>query len=188
MLKRTLAPIAILFTALAIGAGFIGNVGAQGSDATPAAESYFAAHPAHIHSGTCEELGDVVFPLNDVVSTDLAVSTYATPADSVNATPPPALASTPVINTGQSTTIEAALDDILAAEHAINVHLSAEDIDVYIACGNITGPASDGVVTVEVMELNRSGYVGRASLTDNGDGTTTVTVDLVYSAVATPAT
>jgi hypothetical protein len=23
-------------------------------------------HPAHIHSGTCDELGDVVFPLADV--------------------------------------------------------------------------------------------------------------------------
>jgi len=187
MLKRTLAPMAILLTAFAIGTGFIGNVGAQGDDASPAAESYFAAHPAHIHSGTCEELGEVVFPLNDVVSTDLAVSTYATPADSMNATPPPALASTPVINTGQSTTIEAALDDILAANHAINVRQSADNIDVYIACGNITGPATDGLVTVEMMELNRSGYVGRASLTDNGDGTTTVTVDLIYSAVATPA-
>ncbi len=144
-------------------------------------------HPAHIHSGTCDTLGDVVFPLNDVISTDLAVSTYATPADAPDATPPPALASTPVIGTGESTTIDVSLDDILAAEHAINVHESAENIDVYIACGDITGPASNGMVTVELMELNGSGYVGRASLADNGDGTTTVTVDLIYPGMATPA-
>lgn len=25
------------------------------------------AHPAHVHMGTCEELGEVVYPLNDVV-------------------------------------------------------------------------------------------------------------------------
>src|SRR5688500_13818871 len=26
------------------------------------------AHPAHIHSGTCEQLGDVVYPLADVMT------------------------------------------------------------------------------------------------------------------------
>jgi hypothetical protein len=183
--NRTFAPITILIAAFALMASALGSAVAQ--DATPAADGYFATHPAHIHSGTCDTLGDVVFPLTDVQSTDLAVSTYATPADAPGATPPPALASTPVITTGQSTTLEVALDDILAAEHAINVHQSAEDIATYIACGDITGPATDGVVTVELMELDDSGYVGRASLTDNGDGTTTVTIDLIYSEAATPA-
>jgi len=187
MRKRTLTPVGSFLIAITLMAGLGGSVAAQGTDATPAADGYFATHPAHIHSGTCDTLGDVVFPLNDVMSTDLTVSTFATPADAPGATPPPALASTPVITTGQSTRVEAALDDILAAEHAINVHLSADEIGTYIACGDIAGPATDGVVTVEIMELNESGYVGRASLTDNGDGTTTVTVDLIYSEAATPA-
>ncbi|MCC6315831.1 MAG: hypothetical protein IT337_17675, partial [Thermomicrobiales bacterium] len=39
-------------------------------DTTPVAELQEAAgepaHPAHIHSGTCDNLGDVVWPLADV--------------------------------------------------------------------------------------------------------------------------
>jgi hypothetical protein len=69
-------------------------------------------HPAHIHSGTCDDLGDVVFPLEDVVE-------------------------------GSSeSTVEASIDDILAADHAINVHLSADEMDVYVACGEITDEAA----------------------------------------------
>jgi hypothetical protein len=64
-------------------------------------------HPAHIHAGTCDDLGDVVFPLEDVVD-----------------------------GTSEST-VEATLDVILADQHAINVHLSADEMDVYVACGNI---------------------------------------------------
>lgn len=66
-------------------------------------------HPVHIHAGTCDDLGDVVFPLEDVVE-------------------------------GMSeSTVEAGISDILAAEHAINVHLSADEMNVYVACGNIEG-------------------------------------------------
>jgi hypothetical protein len=40
------------------------------------------AHPAHIHSGTCDELGDVVYPLADVVtlSTSSRHACHADPA------------------------------------------------------------------------------------------------------------
>jgi hypothetical protein len=38
-------------------------------DATPGAMGgTVEAHPGHIHSGTCDELGDVVFPLEDATS------------------------------------------------------------------------------------------------------------------------
>ena len=33
---------------------------------TPAADTEAEAHPVHIHSGTCDQLGDVVYPLADV--------------------------------------------------------------------------------------------------------------------------
>ncbi len=71
-------------------------------------------HPVHIHAGTCDDLGDVVFPLEDVVD-------------------------------GMSeSTVEASIDDIMAADHAINVHLSEDEMDVYVACGNIgTGDEED---------------------------------------------
>jgi hypothetical protein len=69
-------------------------------------------HPVHIHSGTCDDLGDVVFPLEDVVD-----------------------------GTSEST-VDASIDDILAADHAINVHLSADEMNVYVACGEITDDAA----------------------------------------------
>jgi len=143
-------------------------------DATPATA---AAHPAHIHSGTCDTLGDVVFPLNDVAVADTAATPAATPA-----------AVESVIATESATTVEVALDDVLAAEHAINVHLSADEIGTYIACGDITGEPTDGMLTIELLELNGSGYMGEAMLMDNGDGTTDVTIMLLDSgAMATPA-
>src|SRR5680860_927105 len=57
-------------------------------DATPADTA--AAHPAHIHTGTCDTLGDVVFPLNDV-----AVPGAATPDAGTAATP--AAAGAPIV-------------------------------------------------------------------------------------------
>ncbi len=141
-----------------------GSLAASAQDvATPPAEALpeeVTPRPAHIHSGTCQELGDVVYPLNDISTVD--VSTLE-----------------PLGAAGQSlSTIDASLDDVLAAEHAINVHESAENIDQYIACGDLQGEVSDGVLIVEIEELNASGYTGEAVLEDVGDGTTTVSVVL----------
>jgi hypothetical protein len=75
-------------------------------------------HPVHIHAGTCDDLGDVVFPLEDVV-------------DGVS-----------------ESTVDATIDDILADDHAINVHLSADEMNVYVACGELvmTDDADDDAV------------------------------------------
>lgn len=144
-------------------------------DATPGTEDMAAgtARPAHIHAGTCESLGDVVFPLNDVT---LPGRTMASPA------------ATPDINlvSESTTTVDVALEDILAEEHAINVHQSAEDIDVYIACGNVTGTPEDGMLDVNLGELNDSGYTGQATLVANDDVSTTITVTIIETALATP--
>ncbi len=80
-----------------------------------------------------------------------------------------------------TTEVEASLDDILAVEHAINVHESAANIQNYIACGDLVGPATDGELRIELQELNDSGYTGEAHLVDNGDGTTTVTITLRHT-------
>lgn len=47
-----------------------------GSSRALAQETTTAPHPAHIHNGTCTELGDVVYPLTDVTT---EVATIATP-------------------------------------------------------------------------------------------------------------
>lgn len=71
-----------------------------------------APQPAHIHEGTCPDVGDVAAALNDVVD-------------------------------GASTTetVDLSLEDLLRTDspgYAINVHESAAESDVYVACGDVT--------------------------------------------------
>jgi hypothetical protein len=179
MIKRFVATTGVFAAALALVAG----VAAQDMSATPDVTSL--AHPAHIHSGSCPDVGDVVYPLeyvtvkgSDVLAspeTDMAgLAMDATPTDEESLT----LYST--------TTVEASLDDILGAEHAINVHESDENIQNYIACGDVTGMPGSGELEITLEELNDSGASGTATLTDNGDGTTTVVIELTHDGTATP--
>jgi hypothetical protein len=67
------------------------------------------AQPIHIHKGTCATLDPVpTYPLTSVAN-------------------------------GQSdTTVAVSLDTLTAGTYAINVHKSATEASVYVACGNIT--------------------------------------------------
>ena len=153
-MKRFLAFGAVL--ALVLGSvAMIGALGARAHEGTP--------HPAHIHSGTCETLGDVVYPLNDVgmgeMSGEAVGAAAAIPVDV------------------SVTTVEAALADIVAGEHAINVHQDSENMGNYITCGDIGGAMmGESDLVIGLGELNDSGYSGVALLHDNGDGTTEVRV------------
>jgi len=129
------------------------------------------AHPAHIHSGTCATLGDVVAPLSSIGPEGLV---DGTPSAGETAGPESAIPVEVSI-----TTVPMALADIISGGHAINVHESAENIGNYIACGDIGGTligTSD--LTIGLAELNDSGHHGVAWLHDNGDGNTTVYVFL----------
>jgi hypothetical protein len=124
-------------------------------------------HPAHIHSGTCADLGDVVAPLNDV--------TYIG-GDSERTGPASAI---PV--KGSVTVVDMPLQEIIDGGHAINVHESAEAIDVYIACGDIGGvliPDEDEEGRMHLIiglgELNDSGHTGTAWLGSDGEQTQVV--------------
>ncbi len=198
MILRTVAAGAFL---LGIGGALTPGAG-MAQEATPSMMQ--EAHPAHIHAGSCPEVGDVVFPLEDVTSTGMMGTPMAgmgTPMAGTDAQASPM--ASPMAGrdvdmsqaVAMSTTIvEAPLADILAAEHAINVHQSAERIEVYIACGDITGEQEDGTLEIMLEERNDSGVEGQAYLTDNGDDTTTVEVLLMQAsddgmtgAEATPA-
>lgn len=164
-----------------------GHAAAQDTAMTP--------HPAHIHSGTCSALGDVVYPLTDVstggmMGTPMAGETMGTPA-TLETTPSPTadsmMTGTPMgsptaMGTEMSvTTVKASLTDLAAGKYAINVHESAANIGNYIACGNIEGTANANKdLTVQLDTLNNSGYSGTAMLHDNGDGSTTVTIQLMH--------
>jgi hypothetical protein len=142
-------------------------------------------HPAHIHAGNCATLDpNPAFPLADVVIPAADMGTgEATPMATPMASPmtgPTGTGSPAAIAAGQSTTVvEVALSEILAVEHAINVHLSYDDPGTYVACGAIGGAVdADGNLFVGLMEQNDSGYSGIVWLHDNGDGTTSVTIFL----------
>jgi hypothetical protein len=137
----------------------VSSVSAQ--QATPGASPVAmpSGHPAHIHSGTCDTLGDVVYPLNAVAGSAPA-SNGAIPVEL------------------SVTRVEASLQEILATPHAINVHESTENIGNYIACGNVAGAPSGQDLFIGLGELNNSGQSGIAWLHDNGDGSTTVSVFL----------
>jgi hypothetical protein len=128
-------------------------------DATPVAQPVSPARPAHIHAGNCVELGDVVVPLNDLtapVGESVGQADMATPAES------------------SFTNVPMTLDAILAADYAINVHLSAERIDTYIACGELGGVVDpNGSLVVGLREESNSGYTGIAFLSPGADGAST---------------
>ena len=132
---------------------------AVAQDATPVAQPVAPARPAHIHSGNCVELGDVVVPLSDLtapVSEGVGQADRAIPAES------------------SFTNVPMTLDAILGADHAINVHLSAEQIDTYIACGELGGVVdASGALVIGLREESDSGYTGIAFLSPGVDGAST---------------
>ena len=131
-------------------------------DASPVAEAS-TARPAHIHAGSCPEVGDVVAPLTDLTSpAGAATADIGTPAAAVAAAMGPA----PVEYS--YTNVPLPLDAILAAEHAVNVHESAENIQNYIACGDIAGAVdANGTLAIGLREVNGSGFTGIAVLSPN---------------------
>jgi hypothetical protein len=133
--------------------------GAFAQDATPVSQEVAPARPAHIHTGDCVELGDVVVPLTDLtapVGEGAGQADEASPAES------------------SFTNVPMTLDAILGADHAINVHLSAEQIDTYIACGELGGVVdASGALVVGLREQTDSGYTGIAFLAPGADGAST---------------
>ena len=132
---------------------------------TPVADTGAESHPAHIHSGSCDQLGDVVVPLNDV--------TYPA-GEHVGAESAHAVKTS--INV-----VDMPLQELIDGDYAINVHKSADEIDVYIACGDIGGvliPDEDEEGRMHLIiglgELNDSGHVGTAWLGSDGDQTDVV--------------
>jgi plastocyanin len=153
----------------AIGASalLVGSFAILGAGAVTAHEG--VAHPAHIHTGTCEAPGDVVFPLSDVSGENM-VDGDAMAGDTVGSA-----AALPI--DVSITTVAASLADIVAADHAFVVHESAENIGNYVLCGDIGGTMiGDSDLAVALGELNDSGASGVAWLHDNGDGTTEVSL------------
>jgi uncharacterized cupredoxin-like copper-binding protein len=168
--KETLS-VALTSRRLIAGLALVGLLAVAGKVASPAAAQAGTTHPAHIHNGTCSDLKDVVYPLNDVGAPTMDAS--GTPVASM---PMGAADAIPV--EVSVTTVQTTLNNLVSAPYAVNVHESAASIGNYIACGNIGGAVMGSDLAVGLGELNKSGYSGVAWLHDNGDGTTTVSVYL----------
>ena len=144
-------------------------------------------YPGHIHAGSCEELGDVAFPLQNASVGGLMTGMMGgTPeADRAETDMGEMIGSEDRVPVATSyTVVDAALEDILAEEHAINFHQSAENIEEYIACGDLGGTLMSGagmqggdLLVVGLRSLNDSGIAGVATL-EGMDDQTAVTIYL----------
>ena len=153
-MKASRVGITILTSCLAFGGTFLGGAGGQAQEASP-------SRPSHIHSGDCDELGEVIQPLNSLTVPVGAVSGN----------------SDAVVAEAAFTSIPQPLDVLLAEDHALKVHLSPDQIQTYLACGDIGGAAdADGALIVGMKELDDSGYAGIAYLVPAADGSTSVSV------------
>ncbi len=176
-----------------IGVATIGVVSSRAQDATPVAQeqvSVSAEHSALIHTGNCETLDpNPLALLASVIFAGSEEDDGATPVAEGSPEAGTAMGSTTAIESGHSTTnVPLSLADILAAEHAIIVHLSPEQADVYVTCGAIGGePDANGDLFIGLREQNGSGIAGIAWLHDNGDGASTTVTIMIASLLSEDA-
>lgn len=159
----------------AIGFGMVGTSAlAQDETETPGA---IITHPAHVHVGNCADLDpNPAYPLNNVgprLNDDDEMPSEEDIKGSLTANPVMV----------SETEIEVNLDDLLETAHAVNVHLSDQEIATYVACGDIGGPVLDDELYIGLLELNDSGVSGIAKLEKEDDDKTKVTIYLVEAPV-----
>ncbi len=160
--------VALAFAVVLAGGSLVGRA----QESTPVAgESANVPHPAHIHEGNCETLNPTpLFPLADVEMRSGMSMDMASPSASPMAMGTGSMEAMPAAVS--VTTVAVSLETILSAEHAINIHESAENAGNYIACGAIGGtPDSDGNLFIGLAELNDSGFTGVAWLQGTGEET-----------------
>ena len=137
-----------------LGGSLLGGSGSQAQEASP-------PRPSHIHVGDCDELGEVFQPLNSLT---VPVGDVSGNGDAV-------------VAEAAFTSIPQSLDALLSEDHALKVHLSADQIQTYLACGDIGGADdADGALIVGMKELDDSGYAGIAYLVPAADGSTSISV------------
>jgi len=115
--------------------------------------------PSHIHEGGCADLGGVIQPL-----TFLTVPSGAESGSDQA-----------VLAEAAFSTIPLTLEEMLAEDHSLKIHLSADQIEIYLACGDIGGALdADGALIVGLKEQDGSGYTGIAYLVPAGNGGTLI--------------
>lgn len=172
---KNIALGAVVATSLAIGG--VGLALAQD-------EEVAASHPVHIHAGDCANLDpNPVVPLNNIeprLNDD---------SDDETANSPQGVLTASTVLYSLSDEFEFSFDDdMLATSHAINVHESEENVQNYIACGDIGGVVVDDQLMIALHPLNDSGHSGIAVLTKDGDGNVDVEIYLAEPGPESEAT
>ncbi len=153
MKRSALRSMATLVVTIALLVAFGAGISAQDMVSVP--------HPSHIHQGSCNDLNpEPEYPLADVGPVSPAAEPGAVEAG--------------------ITPVDVSLDDLQAGPFAINVHESTENIESYIACGDIVGEVVDGTLVIGLEAQNGSGYSGVAVLSSASSRGTEVTVYLGY--------
>lgn len=141
-----------------------GDVGASGN-----LEPVENSRLAHIHAGTCAELGIVIYSLPDI-------RTYRLEEDG---------SGVGAIELIQGTA-DVPLSGLFGEPFSVHIHESAQTKQIYIACSDIGGqPASpwteaDGLV-LPAEEQNSSGFSGFTTLKPAPNGGTAISVSLAAS-------
>src|SRR5829696_7449145 len=152
---------------------------AAGADAAGPVRNLEPSEPsrlAHIHAGTCEELGIVVYSFPDI-------RTYRLDEGEESG-----LGAIDLI-TG---TTQTPLSGLFGEPFSVHVHESAQNKQTYIACSDIgSRPAepwseSDGL-TLRATEQKESGFSGFTTLRPTADGGTQVSIAIAASSAATEA-
>jgi hypothetical protein len=169
------AALAAAMTASVAGVG----LAQEATPTTMVDDVAMGALPAHLHQGSCANLGDEpVERLADVQfpawvgamlgGDDAAMESEAVVAEDFGNAPVPVAVST--------TEVAIPLADIVAGGHAIRVELAApDDPEDAIACADIGGVVDEnGDLFVGIEPVNESGHSGTVWLHDNGASTTIV--------------
>src|SRR5918993_492291 len=131
---------------------------------------------AHIHAGTCEELGIVVYSFPDIRTFRLDEGEEA------------GVGAIELIS-GMTQT---PLSGLFGEPFSVHVHESAQNKQTYIACSDIGGRPSDPWtesegLTLRAIEQRGSGYSGFTTLRPTADGGTEVSMVIAASSAATEA-
>lgn len=161
----------------------IAALGMASLAASPTAAQDDGGHPAHIHLGTCSELGEIAWALSNVGPGTVRNGTPSANGAIVGQTSDIYPVDVSV------TTVDVPLTTITDGTHAINVHESGANIQNYIACGNIGGTQYGNTLIIGLGQLNDTGYTGIAVLRADEDQTVvTVYLEGAEAAALEPAT
>jgi plastocyanin len=123
------------------------------------------AFPAAIHQGTCDALGELAYPLEDI---GYGAAPVEEPVGAASAAPAKS----------SLTEVSAGLTDILAGDHVIII--TTPDDGETLACGEIGGVMTNGSLPFGLHGMNGFDFSGVAVLAEEA-GVTTVTAYLTDS-------